>query len=205
LGERAVLRRLCLSILKGEKAVLSGESGSGKSTLLRVLIGCQRLDTGEVLIDGAPLTPPNLAAIRSRMFYLPQDIRPIGEETVLEYLTAPFQYAVNRRRRFERDRALAAFDRLHLRPALLDSRFHELSGGERKRVGIVQYLCLARPIVLLDEPTAGVDEANRRIVLDALLGLSEVTMLAVTHDEELRQRASRRFALRDGAAVEEGI
>lgn len=202
LGGRAILNQLTFALPAGMKAALSGLSGSGKTTLLRVLIGRQHLNEGIVRIDGKSFVPANLAAIRAKTFYLPQDIRPVGDETVAAFIAEPFQYIVNRKLGFKQDAVSAHFENLRLRPALLNAKFHELSGGERKRVGIVRCLMLKRPIVLLDEPTAGVDEENRNLVLESILGMTDATVLAVSHDADFNDRVDRSWELRDGQVRE---
>jgi putative ABC transport system ATP-binding protein len=198
-----ILSHLSLRVHAGEKAVISGESGSGKSTLLRTLIGRHRPETGTLSIAGTRLVPENLRTIRSRIFYLPQEIVPLGDETVRDFLALPYTLAVNRGARFSKEKAEALFDTLRLKPHLMTSPLATLSGGERKRVGLVQAMLLGRPILLLDELTSSVDEDNREKLVDTVLGLKETTVSAVAHDAYFMARATRRLVLSNGHIEEQ--
>jgi lipoprotein-releasing system ATP-binding protein len=196
-GDSQVLDRVDLRVGAGEKLAVSGASGSGKSTLLRLVIGQLRPDSGFVRLRGEELTTRSLARLRREAFYLPQEIRPLGDETVEEYLRTPLELSVNKQRRFERTRAVELLERVRLGEALLDRRLSELSGGERKRVGFARGLLLERHVVLADEPTASVDERNRRNLVDLLMDDPRLTVVAVTHDHHMMARASRHLELRD--------
>lgn len=185
LGDRQVLRDFSCAIERHRKAVIFGESGSGKSTLLKTLIGMYLPEQGEIFIGGMPLSPENLSSIRGMMYYLPQDIVPHGEETTEEYLRYPFSFAVNRGTPFPKNKLEKLLDALHLKKELLARPLYKLSGGERKRVGILLGLLLSRPLMLLDEPTAGVDTSNRDALTRLLFGQNSSTVIAVTHDESL--------------------
>jgi putative ABC transport system ATP-binding protein len=200
----SVLRGLDLRVGQGEAAVITGESGSGKSTVLRTIIGENRPESGRVVIDGRPLLPENLTTIRRQVFYLPQDVFAIGDETSRDYLTGPFALAVNRERRFDEDRALQVFDALKLKHQMMDRPLKLLSGGERKRLGLALGVLLERPLILLDEPTASVDGENRTNMVDLILGISGATVLAVSHDAELNRRFDRVLNLVGGRLREEG-
>ncbi|MBN2717805.1 MAG: ATP-binding cassette domain-containing protein [Deltaproteobacteria bacterium] len=190
-GAQTVLSDFSLRVQKGEKVALNGPSGSGKSTLLKTLIGMHQPSSGTIELLGMAFVQENLPKIRRRMFYLPQDVVPKGDETVLEYLKTPFQLAVNRKMPFPDAALEERFAALRLKPELLNQPLYSLSGGERKRVGLLAGLLLNRDIILADEPTAGVDPANRDVIGGLLFGSPGVTVLAVTHDEALLQMADR--------------
>jgi ABC-type multidrug transport system ATPase subunit len=198
LGERRIFDGADLLLRRGEICALCGDSGVGKTTLLRVLLGLYRPQTGRVAIAGLELQPENLAAIRAETFYLPQEIRALDEETVVDYLALPFSLRINRRRRFDRAEAGALLDRLRLDPALLDQRLEALSGGERRRVGLARGLLLQRKLLLLDEPTASVDAESAGLIVDLVLAERQRTVLAVTHDERFVARSTRCVELAQG-------
>jgi ABC-type multidrug transport system ATPase subunit len=201
LGGKVVLRGVSARVLAGDKAVIHGESGSGKTSLLKVLIGLNRPSRGKVLIDGAPLSPETMRSIRSRTFYMPQEVRPIGEETAAVFLDFFFGFASTRRGKPSREELLAALERFRLGPELLESKLSDLSGGERQRMGLVRGLLLKRELMLLDEVTSAVDEENKRLIVEHLLGLEGVTIVAVTHDPRFIEGASLRIELNAGEVV----
>jgi len=198
LSGRTVLQDCSLWVARNEKVAVSGASGAGKSTVLRTLIGRHRPQSGRVVIDDKPLTIQNLSVIRSQLFYLPQDILGLGDETALEFLKMPFRLSVNRKRRFEKSRAASWFEALGLKPHLFESKLKEMSGGERKRLGMVLAALLERPIWILDELTSSVDEDTAKVLVDTVLGLRDTTVIAVTHDTTFMQRAGRHVIVRDG-------
>ncbi len=205
-GENTLLSGASLIVPAGAKVVLSGESGSGKTSLLKMVIGMVAPTRGSVVVGGLDLNEKNLPAIRERMFYLPQDVRAFGDETVREFIEVLFTLKVNRGKSFSQDAALALFDALRLKSGLFTQKLASLSGGERKRVALVRGLLLERPVLLLDEPTAGVDAENRQKLVDTILDLESTTVLAVTHDRRFMERACCHVELRDGSliAVEKG-
>jgi putative ABC transport system ATP-binding protein len=198
LGERRIFDGADLLLCRGEICALCGDSGVGKTTLLRVLLGLHRPQSGRVAIGGRELQPEHLPFIRAETFYLPQEIRALDEETVVDYLALPFSLRVNRHRRFDRAEAGALLERLRLDPTLLDQRLDALSGGERRRVGLARGLLLQRKLLLLDEPTASVDAESAELIVDLVLEDDQRTVLAVTHDERFVARSTRCVALADG-------
>ncbi len=204
LNGRTVLEDLSLMVAAKEKVVISGESGSGKTTLLRTLIGRHLPTKGQIAISKKPMVPEKLAAIRKLLYYLPQEITPLGGETVLDFLKMPFSLSVNRPNRFDADKCNALFEKLRLRSHVMAAKLGELSGGERKRVGLVQALLLDRPILLLDELTSSVDAENRGKLVDVVLSLNQTTVLAIAHDTSFIERVKRHVVLKAGRIEEPG-
>jgi putative ABC transport system ATP-binding protein len=204
LGGKPILRGVSLEVAAGEKVALLGESGSGKSSLLKVLIGQHRPQRGSVALCGLPLVPEHLPAIRARLCYLPQEVRPIGEETAREFIDFFFGFGVTRAVAPGEPSVFALLARFRLKPELLSSKLTALSGGERQRIGLVRGLLLGRAVLLLDEVTSAVDTENRRLIVEHLLGLEQATIVAATHDPLFIERADLRVELRGGriASVE---
>lgn len=202
LGGRSIIKHLDLHVKAHEKTVISGESGSGKSTLLQTLLGRYRPDQGSISIGGMPLRPENLTAIRETLFYLPQDVTALGDESVEDFLKAPLALAVNRTRKFDASRVASFFDLLGLRRDISTTNLANLSGGERKRMGLIQGLLLDRPLLILDELTSSVDEENREKLVELVLSLPRTTVLAIAHDSYFMERAERHLILKNGRLEE---
>jgi putative ABC transport system ATP-binding protein len=201
LGGKPILRSVSFAAPAGGKVALCGESGSGKTSLLKALIGLYRPDRGRIVVGDLPLIHEHLPAIRRRVLYVPQDVRPIGEETAREFVDFVFGFGVNRGSRPSEEAVREYLERFRLEASLLDEKMSTLSGGERQRLGLIRGLLLEREILLLDEVTAAVDEQNKQLIVDHLLGLEGRTVVAVTHDPGFIERASARVELRGGEVV----
>jgi len=202
LDGKPILRSIDLHVDAGEKVVITGESGSGKTSLLRVLIGMHRPGTGRVSVFDLDLVPENLSRIRSRMFYMPQDVLAVGDETARGFIDMIFSFRATRSRTPSESDMISIFDAFGLGHGLLDSPMGTLSGGERQRVGLVRGLLLGRELLLLDEATSAVDAVNRKRIMNYLLKLKDTTIIAVTHDEVLIEGADRRITMQDGRITE---
>ena len=184
-GRTPVLAGVDLRVERGEFVALVGSNGSGKSTLLRVLLGLARPERGEVRLLGEP---PDRVADRSRIGYVPQRPATAGllPATVEEVAAAG---RLGRRAWWRRP---GAEDREAVRAALaavglLDrrgDRLGDLSGGQQQRAFIAKALASGPDLLVLDEPTAGIDAASQRGFRDALVGLVEsgATVLLVSHE-----------------------
>jgi putative ABC transport system ATP-binding protein len=191
--ERVVLDDLSHNFACGCMTVISGRSGSGKTTLLRLIAGLDRPDSGEVLIDGQPLTASDredLAALRrQRIGYMPQ------ESTAIGFLSAQENVVVALRLRgIDRDdaanRARACLAALSLSERIRQ-RVARLSAGETQRVALARALASSRGLLILDEPTSRLDEVNARTVAALLAGASRTgqTIICATHDPQLISQA----------------
>ena len=182
-GERVILDAINLIVRPGDHLVLTGPSGSGKSTLLKVAILFEPADNGEVLWGGQRLTPADLAVHRRRFLYIGQKPLPF-DGTAGEYLDLPFTFAANRTLqpdRVHQDRLMTA---VNLDPALRDTSYARLSGGEQQRLTIIQGLQLNRSFCLLDEITSSLDRDATRAVIRLFAEDTTRTVLAVTHNRE---------------------
>jgi putative ABC transport system ATP-binding protein len=202
------LRGIDLVIGRGEFVAIVGPSGSGKSTLLN-LLGC--LDTpsdGQYLLSGeavAGLDRDDLADIRNRRVgFVFQNFNLLPQLTALENVEMPMLFggigrAERRRRALDGLAAVGLADRVEHRPT-------ELSGGQMQRVAIARALAMDPDIVLADEPTGNLDTGSGSDVMSVLDGLSEQgrTLIVVTHDKALAQRAHRMVEIRDGVVVQDG-
>jgi ABC-type Mn2+/Zn2+ transport system ATPase subunit len=181
-----VLDRVSMTVDKGEFVAVIGPNGAGKTTLLKVILGLTEADSGEVRVFGRP--PRSLGASRSRIGYVPQifaiDLRfPV---TVFEVVLMGTYGRVGVGRRpgaAERDAARAALERVGI-AELADRPIGRLSSGQRQRAFIARALANNPELLMLDEPTTGVDVATTGTLYTLLRGLKEdgVTIVLVSHD-----------------------
>lgn len=202
-GARKVLRGVELSVKPGEIYALLGPNGAGKSTLVGAICGRFRLASGEVALDGAdPFTSP---AARALLGLVPQEIALYGPMTVRENLEVFGRLSGVRRRDLSSAVALAMHltrtaDREHV-------PVRHLSGGYRRRVNIAAAILHGPRLLILDEPTVGVDVDAREALDTVIRNLRDtgVAVLIVTHDlDQAGALADRVGFLREGRKVLEG-
>nr|WP_156582696.1 MULTISPECIES: ABC transporter ATP-binding protein [Rhizobium/Agrobacterium group] len=190
-----------LDISEGESIGIVGPSGSGKSTLLMVLAGLERLDSGEIHINGTALhglSEDALADFRGRNIGIVfQSFHLIANMTALENVAVPLELA-NIKNPFDiaaRElRAVGLGERLSHYPG-------QLSGGEQQRVAIARALAPSPAVVIADEPTGNLDGATGRQIADLLFAKQaerKTTLVLVTHDTALAGRCSRQVRVRSG-------
>ncbi|HXF47216.1 MAG TPA: ABC transporter ATP-binding protein [Burkholderiaceae bacterium] len=205
LGDSEVhaLRSLDLRIAAGEYVAVMGPSGSGKSTLLNIIGLLDRPSAGRYLLEGRDVTqlaPDEQAHVRSRRIgFVFQSFHLVPRLTAAENIALPMMLAgIDARERAARvAQALADFglqDRARHKP-------NELSGGQRQRVAIARATIMNPALILADEPTGNLDRTTGDEVVRLLetLNARGVTLIVVTHDPHLGQRARRRLTMEDGA------
>ncbi|MEV4061263.1 ABC transporter ATP-binding protein [Nonomuraea dietziae] len=205
-GEAAVhaLRGISLDVRAGELVAVMGPSGSGKSTLLNLAGGLDRPTSGEVTVEGVPLsTVKDLAALRRRSVgYVFQDLNLIPSLTGAENVMLPRELDGVRTRE-ARAEALAVLEEMGL-AAVADRFPDELSGGQRQRVAIARSLVGERRLILADEPTGALDTPTGDEILELLRSRCEAgaAVLLVTHESRYAGWADRVVFLRDGQIVD---
>jgi len=191
-----------LALDRGDWLAITGPSGSGKSTLLNILGCLDRPTSGTFLLDGidtGTLTEDERAGLRSqRIGFVFQSFHLLPYRTVLENVMLAEVYREDARRG-RRERAMAAIERVGLAHRA-DFPPAKLSGGERQRVAIARAIMGSPSLLLCDEPTGNLDSANSASVLDLFEQLNDegLTLVVVTHDEDVANRASRRVHIVDG-------
>jgi cobalt/nickel transport system ATP-binding protein len=196
LGGREVLRELSFSIEPGERVVFLGVNGCGKTTLLKLLDGLAFPARGSITYDGVRLGARALedAAFRRRfraevaLLFQNVDAMLFNPSVADELAFVPRQLGLA-----DADARVARWARTFEVERLLDRAPFELSGGEKKRVALAAIFAAGPKVLLLDEPTAGLDPASSARLVDFLAGLEGVTVLLSTHNlsiaEELGARA----------------
>ena len=200
-ADRPVLDGVSLNVASGEAVALTGESGSGKSTLLHIVAGLEPLDSGEVTIDGAPLSgldDAGRAALRRHSIGIVfQQFNLIPSLTVAQNITFQAQLAgtsPTAQSTGQLAETLGLTDHMSKYP-------EELSGGQQQRVAIGRAILHRPKMVLADEPTGNLDEDTADIVFDTLLDqcrASGAGLLLVTHSQRLAARTDRRLHLTHG-------
>ena len=196
-----ILRKISLTIAKGEAVGLVGPSGSGKSTLLMTMAGLERPDSGEIFVDGEPIhrmSEDRLARFRGRNIGIVfQSFQLIPTMTALENVATPLELAGARdaftRAKAELD-AVGLSQRMKHYPA-------QLSGGEQQRVALARALAPKPSLLIADEPTGNLDELTGKTIVDLLFSLPAergATLALVTHDPSLAARCHRVIRMRSG-------
>ena len=200
------LRDVSLHIARGEHVSIMGPSGSGKSTLLNILGLLDRPDAGAYRLEGNDVTELDEAGQarvrRERIGFVFQFFHLVPYLTAEENVELPLVLAgvapTERRERVAASlRAMGIADRAHHRP-------DQLSGGQRQRVAIARATVTEPAVLLADEPTGNLDRRSGSDVIKILEGLrdSGLTLIVVTHDAEIGERARRRIRMVDGCVVE---
>jgi len=202
------LKGVSLDIHEGESVAIIGRSGSGKSTLMHVLALLDTPTDGTVELAGADtgtLRGASLNRTRNTTFgFVFQQFFLTPNASVLENVVLPLKIAgVGRRER--RRRGLAVLEQLELADKARNAAVN-LSGGQKQRSVIARALVNDPRIIFADEPTGNLDTATGAVVEDLIFGLHReqgITLIVVTHDEELAARCDRRIHIRDGRIVDD--
>lgn len=209
MGEQKVsaLDGVDFRIEKGEFVAIMGPSGSGKSTLMN-LLGCLDLPSSGIYrlenLDIQDLKPDQLAEVRNRRIgFVFQSFNLLPRATALENTELPLLYS---RVPKATEIAFQALERVGLAHRA-KHKPTELSGGERQRVAIARALVNGPAIILADEPTGNLDSTTGKEILNLFLELNQegVTLILVTHEQEIAQQAKRIMQMRDGKIIADRI
>ncbi len=201
------LRGISLKIDEGDFLAIVGPSGSGKSTLLNLIGALDKPTDGKVLIDGADVSTLNddqLAELRCRVGFVFQFFNLIPRLTAIENVELPMAIAGlsrDKRRKIAQEllSTVGLEGRMHHKPS-------ELSGGERQRVAIARALANNPSFLLMDEPTGNIDSKTAKEIIGLIKRLNAdqgVTIIVITHDENVAAQTKRTVRLLDGLVVQE--
>ncbi len=197
-----VFETLHLEVMPGECVVLAGESGVGKSTLMRTIYGNYLPSGGGVfvrhdgqLVDVTNASPHDVLGIRKRTLgYVSQFLRVIPRVSTLDLVIEPLlENGVEPEE--ARARAIELLNALRLPKAHWDLPPATFSGGEQQRVNIARSFIREYPVLLLDEPTASLDTANRQIVVQLIKAALDkgAAMIGIFHDQDVRDAVATRL------------
>jgi phospholipid/cholesterol/gamma-HCH transport system ATP-binding protein len=209
-GEKEVLKGVSLTVKRGETVVVIGRSGCGKSVLLKHMIGLMKPDSGRIKVDGVDVTVlkgDDLYEFRKKFGMLFQgaalfDSLRVWENVGLGLIEHTDMDEETIRKKVCRKLELVGLGRVEeLKPS-------ELSGGMKKRVGLARAIAMDPPVILYDEPTAGLDPIMADVINELIRSLQKalkITSVAVTHDMKSAYKIGDRLAmLYDGKIVFEG-
>jgi alpha-D-ribose 1-methylphosphonate 5-triphosphate synthase subunit PhnL len=200
--ELPVVRNVSFHVGAGECVVLSGPSGAGKSSILKMIFGNYRCDRGQINIrhQGAALDlvtaePRQVLNVRrATIGYVSQFLRAVPRVAAIDVVAEPL-IANGTARAEARGTAGALLRHLNIPERLWELPPSTFSGGEQQRVNIARGFISGLPILLLDEPTASLDAANRDVVVSLIDRKKHqgVAMVAIVHDDEVRHRIADRI------------
>ena len=200
-GDLEVLKGIDLNLFKGENVAVLGKSGTGKSVLIKIIIGLLKPDKGEVLVLGsnvAELRSKELDQIRLRIGFSFQSSALYDSMNVYQNLAFPLTMNVKNLSKGKVDDAvMEVLDAVGLRDKLKQMP-SDLSGGQRKRIGIARTLILKPEIMLYDEPTSGLDPLTSTEIIELINEVQQkynTSSLIITHDLTCAKNTSNRIAM----------
>ena len=207
-GSFQALRKVNLSVNKGQKIVVCGPSGSGKSTMIRCINRLEEHNSGRITVAGRELTGDvkDIDAVRSEVGMVFQSFNLFPHMTVINNLMLAPRLVRKANKASARDIAMRHLERVKI-PEQADKYPSQLSGGQQQRVAIARALCMNPEIMLFDEPTSALDPEMISEVLDVMTDLAKegMTMICVTHEMGFARSVADQIVFMDeGEIVEFG-
>jgi|SRR5690348_4675534 len=204
-GQFRVLDGCTASVPRGSVVVVCGPSGSGKSTLIRCINGLERIDEGEIIVDGVSVgDATNLTALRARVGMVFQSFELFPHRTALENLNLAQEKVLKRDRASATRRSMQLLERVGL-PEQANKYPAALSGGQQQRIAIARALAMDPVAMLFDEPTSALDPEMISEVLDVMTTLAGegMTMIVVTHEMAFARHVADRVLFMDRGRIVE--
>lgn len=205
-GDFQVLNDCTTNVKKGEVVVVCGPSGSGKSTLIKTVNGLEKVQEGQITVDGAHVTSPktDLTKLRSRIGMVFQHFELYPHMTVLDNIRLAQEKVLKRTREESTSRAEELLQRVGLQDHT-QKYPGQLSGGQQQRVAIARGLAMDPIALLFDEPTSALDPEMINEVLDVMVGLANegMTMMVVTHEMGFARKVADRVIFMDQGNIVE--
>jgi len=206
-GSFHVLKDINLQVEKGERIVICGPSGSGKSTTIRCINRLEEHQTGDIIVNGIPLTNDlkNIDSVRREVGMVFQHFNLFPHLTVLQNCTLAPIWVRKTPQKEAHAIAMEYLEKVKI-PDQADKFPGQLSGGQQQRVAIARSLCMNPEVMLFDEPTSALDPEMIKEVLDTMIQLAEsgMTMICVTHEMGFAKTVANRVIFMDeGQVVEE--
>lgn len=201
-GGNKILDGFNLDIKQGEQVALIGANGAGKSTILKCIVGLLNA-TGEIEIDGTTLQSKSLSEVREKVGFVLQDSdnQMFMPKVIDDVMFGPINYGVSREEAAKK--AENVMERLGI-SHLKDRHNYKVSCGEKRMAAIASVLSMDPKVMILDEPSAALDPANRRRVINTLNEL-EVTKIIATHDLDMvLETCDRVVMINKGKIVADG-
>ncbi|MEY8247765.1 MAG: ABC transporter ATP-binding protein [Bermanella sp.] len=200
-----ILTGLNLKVESGESLAIVGKSGSGKSTLLALLAGLDTVSSGHIFLQGKDLTvmdEDGRASVRKdHVGFIFQNFQLLPHLSALDNVMLPLELSFARD---ARQKAMGWLQKVGL-AARLHHQPNQLSGGEQQRVAIARAFACEPDILFADEPTGNLDEHTGQTIVDLLFNLNReqnITLILVTHDDDLAKQCQRQVHLEDGVLSE---
>lgn len=202
-----ILRDISLVIKEKEFVSIMGSSGSGKSTLMHIMGFLDTPSSGQILLDGkdvSKLSDDELSRVRSEHIgFVFQQFNLINNLTVLENILLPTVYARKKNNDDFKKKAIELMTRFGIADRM-NYLPNKISGGQQQRVAIARALIMNPKIIFADEPTGNLDSKNGEEIIRLLAELNKdlgVTIVIVTHEKEIGQKAKRQIFIKDGSLV----
>jgi len=197
------LYKVSVEIADGKSVAIIGKSGSGKSTLMHIMSGLDHASSGDVIVNKKSLVglkPKQIDAFRSKeMSFIFQAFFVEANQTCYQNVMLPLEIA-RVARRDRRKNVLIALKAVGLEDKV-QSLARNLSGGQKQRLAIARAIVNKPKLIFADEPTGNLDSATGEVIINLLLDLNKkrgITVVIVTHDQELAQRCDEQIFMKDG-------